>query len=169
MKSQHILSNPAAKGGLRRTCCWEGPFGAVRLLERPSWLMAQPSTALRCAASSAFCMLKPMATQASPLTYLHGPLAGAETASLTCLRADSHPHKIDNLHVSACDCTSRHNILPIGCGVEGLAAAIRRQHVGSRQHAYCGRIQRAQRGGQDPMCTCAALQHARHHGRPRQR
>ena len=49
--------------------------------------MAQPSTAFRCPEPSASCMLKPRATQASPLTYLHGPFARFEAATIACLWA----------------------------------------------------------------------------------
>ena len=42
------------------------------------------------------------------------------------------PHMANNVHESACKCTSRRDFLPISCGVKGLAAAIGRQHIGSR-------------------------------------
>lgn len=60
----------------RRTCCWEGPCGAVRLLERPSWFTAQPRTATpespvaSAAPSEVWRRLTPMAVAASPRVYL---------------------------------------------------------------------------------------------------
>ncbi len=35
-------SSPAWASAWRMTRCWDGPFGAVRPLEAPSWLTALP-------------------------------------------------------------------------------------------------------------------------------
>ena len=58
--------------------CWAGPLGAVRLLDRPSWLMALPRSSSpkdsRLAASAG---ASAMAVHASPRTY---PSADASRA-----------------------------------------------------------------------------------------
>ena len=51
--------------------CWDGPLGAVRLLDRPSWLTALPQAIARapCCTFSALHPCKTLATIASPRPY----------------------------------------------------------------------------------------------------
>ncbi len=44
ISSTSAVSSPALASAARITRCWEGPLGAVRPLDAPSWLTAEPST-----------------------------------------------------------------------------------------------------------------------------
>jgi hypothetical protein len=51
----------------RITACWEGPFGAVSELDRPSWFTAHPTTAAPAGPAAGTPSKSIRALQASPL------------------------------------------------------------------------------------------------------
>jgi hypothetical protein len=59
---------PAACSAARITSCWEGPLGAVRELERPSWLTAAPASRIAAPPPPAGAALSTMTAQASERT-----------------------------------------------------------------------------------------------------
>lgn len=57
-------------GDEERTSCCDGPLGAVRDEERPSWLIAEPRTTAKLLSASPLGVANPSVMQASPLPYL---------------------------------------------------------------------------------------------------
>lgn len=159
-------------------CCWLGPLGAVRPLERPSWLMAPPSSnaasgVSQSAGAEAGRELMPSVTHASPRTYLRAP---KKTANFSCaaerqircrhtnvqntvrcnMALEQVQSRVNNRR--SLDVTLRTfkaQLLPASPPVcrriQGLAAAVGRQHGGSGEHADGGWVQREQRckGGRE--------------------
>ena len=58
-------------------CCWEGPCGAVRLLERPSWFTAVPASSTVHTAASAMLAATPLPAK----LHIHNPASNLQGTS----------------------------------------------------------------------------------------
>ena len=136
VRLDHVdLGRPAARrlaSACRITRCWDGPFGAVRPLDAPSWFTALPRTTARTGcpwrrASDSRSTSSTPAPSAQPVpsaaaaNALHRPSAARPAAALNSTNAAGRGHH-------------RH-------------AAGQRQRALARAQRLAGQVQRHQRGG----------------------